>query len=148
MKVTSKVTINRKAIKQISTKAQTALGETADALHTEIQQAQVVPRDTGNLQNEAMFVDKSELKYGRVSIVHSTPYARRLYFHPEYNFHRKDWKEQVPNGVTKKGKKKYKTIKHGSNPNAKGHWFEDWEDGGENEDFCEDTFKKILKRLM
>ena len=71
MKVTSKIKINQTAIKAITAKAQVALEQTADLLHTKVQQAQVIPRMDGHLQGEAMFVDKSESKYGRVSIVHS-----------------------------------------------------------------------------
>lgn len=123
MKVTSKVRINQTAIKAITAKAQVALEQTAEVLHTEIVQAQVIPRMDGHLQGEAMFVDKSESKYGRVSIVHSTPYARRLYYHPEYNF------------------------KKDENPNAKAHWFEDWQKGGKHDDFCNKTFAKIMRGL-
>ncbi|MFR2138050.1 MAG: minor capsid protein [Pseudoruminococcus massiliensis] len=124
MKVTSKIKINQTAIKAITAKAQAALEQTADLLQTEVQQAQVIPRMDGHLQGEAMFVDKSESKYGRVSIVHSTPYARRLYYHPEYNF------------------------KKDENPNAKAHWFEDWQKGGKHEDFCNKAFAIIMRRLM
>ena len=124
MKVTSKIKINQTAIKAITAKAQAALEQTADLLQTEVKQAQVIPRMDGHLQGEAMFVDKSESKYGRVSIVHSTPYARRLYYHPEYNF------------------------KKDENPNAKAHWFEDWQKGGKHEDFCNKAFAIIMRRLM
>ena len=99
MKVTSKIKINQTAIIAITAKAQAALEQTAEALHTEVVQAQVIPRDTGALQNESTFVDTSKSNQGKVSIVSSTPYARRLYYHPEYNF------------------------KKDENPNAKAHWF-------------------------
>lgn len=135
MKVTSKIKINRAAVKAITAKAQVALKQTAEALHTEVQNAHVVPRMDGALSDTAMFVDDSMVKYGRVSIVHSTPYARNMYYHPEYNFHKSKWKD-------KKGRE------HDGNPNAKGHWFEDWEKGGEHEDFCHDTFKRIYGRLI
>lgn len=135
MKVTSKIKINHTAIKAITAKAQTALEQTAEALHTEIVQAQVIPRDTGNLQNESTFVDTSKSNQGKASIVSSTPYARRLYYHPEYNFHKGKWKDK--NG-----------RKHDGNPNAKGHWFEDWQKGGKHEDFCNKAFAKNMKRLM
>ena len=82
----STVTINYAKIRQLTRAQITALEETAEALHTEVVQAEVMPRDTGNLQNESTFVDTSESSHGKVSIISSTPYARRLYFHPEYNF--------------------------------------------------------------
>lgn len=100
-----------------------ALEMTAEALHTEIVQAQVMPRDTGNLQNDSTFVDTSRSNQGTVSIVTDTPYARRLYFHPEYNF---------------------RTDK---NPNAKGLWLEDWMQGGINESFVKDTYTELYRRL-
>lgn len=123
IRVNSRVNLNMPRIWELTQAQVTALEQTAEAVHTEIVQAQVVPRDTGNLQGESMFVDCSESKRGRASIVHNTPYARRLYYHPEYNFQKDE------------------------NPNAKGHWFEDWEEGGEQSDFAIDTFKKIYKRL-
>lgn len=135
MKVNSKITINKAKIKQLNQAAITALEQTGEALHTEVVQAQVVPRMNGTLQGEAMFVDKSKSNQGKVSIVHSTPYARRLYYHPEYNFHKAKWKDS-------KGKE------HDGNPNAKGHWFEDWEKGGKNEKFCRETFRFYYKNLL
>ena len=87
MKVTSKIKINQTAIKAITAKAQAALEQTAEALHTEVVQAQVIPRNTGALQNESTFVDTSKSNQGKgFYCVFKTPYARRLYYHPEYNF--------------------------------------------------------------
>lgn len=121
--VSSKVKINSSKIKQLSQASITALEQTGEALHTEIVQAQVIPRDTGALQNESTFVDNSKSNQGKVSIVSSTPYARRLYFHPEYNFQKTE------------------------NPNAKGKWFEDWQSGGQQADFCNKTFERLYRRL-
>lgn len=123
IKVNSKVKLNMARINQITRAQVTALEQTAEALHTEVVQAQVVPRDTGNLQNEGMFVDYSKSRSGRVCIVHNTPYARRLYFHPEYSFSKDE------------------------NQNAKGKWFEDWEPGGKNADFAIKTYKELYRRL-
>lgn len=77
----------------------------------------------GHLQNDSTFVDGSRSKLGKVSIVSSTPYARRLYFHPEYHFDT------------------------GENPNARGRWYADWLPGGKEADFATDTFKEIYRRL-
>lgn len=133
MKCSSRIKINQMAIKKLSQAAVTSLEQTAEALHTEIVQAGVVPRMDGTLEGEGFFPDYSESSSGRVSLVHSTPYARRLYFHPEYNFHHEPWTDA-------KGKK------HDGNPDAKGHWFEDWEPGGKNEDFAQKTFGKLYRR--
>ena len=84
--VNSVIKLNLPKIRQLTDAQITALEQTAEALHTEVVQAQVFPRDTGNLQNESTFLDRSESSHGKVSIISSTPYARRLYFHPEYHF--------------------------------------------------------------
>ena len=120
-----------------------ALGHTAEALHTEVVQAQVVPRRDGALQNESFFCDESELQSGKVSLVHATPYARRLYFHPEYNFHREPWEEVR----TDKDGKQHR-LTHEGNPNAKGKWFEDWAPGGSKADFLPGTFAFFLRKEM
>lgn len=122
IKVNSKIKMNMPRIRELSQAAVTALEQTAEALHTEAVQAQVFPFDTGNLQNESTFVDYSEVKQGKVTLVSSTPYARRLYYHPEYNFQTKE------------------------NPNAKGRWYEDWVPGGSKDDFAKKAFKELYKR--
>lgn len=86
MQVTSRVIVNQANIRRLTDLAITALEQTAEALHTEVVQAQVMPFNTGNLQNESTFVDTSKSATGKVSVVSSTPYARRLYYHSEYNF--------------------------------------------------------------
>lgn len=121
MKVNSTVKINYSRIKQLTRAQVTALEQTVEALHTEIVQAQVMPRDTGALQNESTFVDYSLSSKGKVSLVSAVPYARRLYYHPEYNF------------------------KKTENPNARGMWYEPWIDG-EHEEFCKKAFKEFYRR--
>lgn len=123
IKCSSRIKINSLRLKQLSQAQITALEQTAEALHTEVVQAQVMPFDTGNLQNESTFVDTTSSSNGRVQIVSSTPYARRLYYHPEYDF------------------QKYE------NPFAGGKWFEPWLPGGLYEDFARNTFKRLYKRL-
>lgn len=123
IKVSSKVKLNFPKIKQLTKAQVTALEQTAEALHEEVQQARVIPRDTGNLQGEAFFVDYSESSAGKVTLVHNTPYARRLYFHPEFKFSKIE------------------------NPNAQGKWFKYWEEGGRYQSFAIDAYKKIYRRL-
>ena len=122
MQVRSTVKLNMSRIRQLSQAAVTALEQTAEALHTEVVQAQVFPFDTGNLQNESTFVDYSRSKDGQVTLVSSTPYARRLYYHPEYHFQTDE------------------------NPNAKGKWYEDWMPGGGSADFAQQAFKRFYKK--
>lgn len=120
--VTSKIKLNLPVLKQLDTAQQTALRKTTDALLTQIKNTQVMPFDTGNLQNESTFADYANLAEGETKIVSSTPYARRLYFHPEYNFSRKE------------------------NIAAGGKWFSPWLEGGTRQNFCSQTFTKIYRR--
>lgn len=143
MKCTSRVKINHRAVNDLSHAAVKALEMTAEALHTEEVQAGVIPRKTGTLEGEAFFVDKSESASGRVSLVNSTPYARRLYYHPEYHFHQEPWEETT---YTKDGEEK--KDKGDGNPNAKGKWHEDWTAGGKKANFVPETFKRIYRRMI
>ena len=121
-KVSCTVKLNFSAIRKLTKAQVTALEQTAEALHTEVVQAQVMPFDKGTLQNLSTFVDTKDSANGHVKLISSTPYARRLYFHPEYNFDT------------------------GENPNAGGKWFEDWV-SGDKKDFCKKTYKKLYKQI-
>ncbi|WP_313347505.1 hypothetical protein [Lacrimispora sp.] len=123
MQVKSTVKMNMPRIRQLTQAAVTSLEMTVDALQGEIRNAQVMPFDTGNLQGESFFADYSDSSKGKVQLVTSTPYARRLYFHPEYNFQTHE------------------------NPNAKGHWYEDWEPRGSKADFAPNVYKKFYKKV-
>ena len=123
MLVKSTVKMNFPRIKQLTQAAVTALEMTAEALHTEVVQAQVMPFETGNLQNESTFVDYSESRQGKATLVSSTPYARRLYYHPEYNFQTDE------------------------NPFAGGEWYEPWLSGGVSQDFARNAFKRFYKKV-
>ncbi|MFR2692666.1 MAG: hypothetical protein ACLTBV_18690 [Enterocloster bolteae] len=54
MQVKSTVKMNFPRIKQLTQAAVTALEMTAEALHTEVVQAQVMPFDTGRLEEDAV----------------------------------------------------------------------------------------------
>ena len=123
MRASSKVIINRSVVRQLEKAQIKALEMTGEALHTEVVQAQVFPRREGTLQNESTFVDYSGASGGSVSIVSTAPYARRLYFHPEYHFSQDE------------------------NPNAKGMWYEDWMEGGKYEKFVQKKFEENYRRL-
>lgn len=140
MKVTSTVKLSEPMIKNLERAAIRALERTADKLHEEVVQAQVVPRMDGTLSEEAFFVDCSRSEEGKVQLVHNTPYARRLYYHPEYKFQKEPWEEDVKN---KDGTVSH--VRHEGNPNAKGKWYEDWEPGGRKAGFIPDTFETLFK---
>ena len=116
VQVTSRIELNYSVLNMLDNAQFEALAQTADATLTELRDRQVMPFDTGNLQNDSTFVDDSQKK--TVSIVSSTPYARRLYFHPEYNYRR------------------------GNNASAGGKWFESFL----NDDFIVSAYAKLLKQ--
>lgn len=121
--VNSTIKLNFGVIKQMSRNAQKALELTTDKLLSEVKNDEVMPFDTGNLQNENTFADYTNSAKGQTSIVSDTPYARRLYYHPEYNFSTKE------------------------NRSAGGKWFRYWEAGGTRQNFCVETFAQIYRRL-
>ena len=117
VQVTSRVELNVSVLNALDNAQYEALAMTADATLTELRDRQTMPFDTGNLQNDSTFVDDSQRD--KVSIVSSTPYARRLYFHPEYNYRR------------------------GNNASAGGKWFESFL----NDDFIATAYAKLLKQI-
>lgn len=92
-------------MKALEKAALNALDATAEKLLGDVVDAQVIPFDVGTLQNASTKVDRSDLSRGIARVVSNTPYARRLYYHPEYNF-------QTDN-----------------NPNARGKWLDEWING-------------------
>ena len=116
------IKLDHVALRGLDRAAVRALEMTAEAVHTDMVQAQVIPFKQGHLQNDSTWVDTSRSHLGEADLVFSTPYSRRLFYHPEYNF------------------------SHEENPNAKGHWTEDWEPGGSREDFAQTAFAKLYKR--
>lgn len=122
--VRSRVTLFGRRIKELERAQIAALEKTAEALHTEVVQAEIMPRDGGALQNEKTFVDKTHSRQGKAAIVTEGPYARRLYFHPEYNF------------------QKYE------NAFAQGKWYSPWLPGGVSEDFAKNAYSRIFRREM
>lgn len=98
-----------------------ALEMTTEAVLSDIETSAVVPKDTGELERSG-FVDLSEVNNMITRIVFDTPYARRLYWHPEYNF-RKD-----------------------KNANAQGKWMEAYLTG-DKQQFIKDTYSTFLKQL-
>ena len=119
--VTSRVKLNTPKIKQLTRATTTALEKTMSALHTEVVKAQVMPFDTGNMQNDSTYEDYSKSSKGKVSLITSTPYARRMYYHPEYNFQTTE------------------------NANAQGNWYEPWI-SGKNKNFCKNAFSQFYKK--
>lgn len=86
-----------------------------------------MPFDTGDMQNNQTFVavEGEDTINGEevfsVALVTGSPQARRLYYHPEYNFY------------------------HGHNKNAGAAWFEPYI-SGDKKDFVEKAFAHDYKR--
>lgn len=118
-----KVVMNAQKVKQYSKAQVQAANMTAEQMRTEIIEEQVIPFDEGTLQNVQTYVDISGTKQGIVSIVHDTPYASQLYFHPEYNFQQ--------------------TF----NQNAKGEWWYEWLEGAKSSRPAK-LFKQFYRKLI
>jgi hypothetical protein len=120
--VSSKIKLNMPVVKQLDKAKQQALEQTGNALLTQVKNKQVMPFDTSILQDDSTAVDYSQSANGVVKIVSDTPYARRLYFHPEYNFSRKE------------------------NIAAGGKWFSPWLEGGTRQNFCSRAFVRLYRK--
>lgn len=118
MKVNVKVTLNQAALKNLEQIQQQAIEMTADAVKSDIVTSAVVPKDIGELERSGHVVPEK----GKAKLVYDTPYARRLYWHPEYDF---------------------RTDK---NPNARGKWMEPYY-AGEKKKFVQQTFGQFVKQL-
>lgn len=116
-----RVHMNNADIRRLSRAQITALEKTAEAVKTDVIAKGVIPFDSGHMQNDSTTIDIQKAGQGKVSISVNTPYARRLYYHPEYKF-------QTDN-----------------NPNAKGKWFDDWISGNRKA-FVKNAYKEFYRR--
>ena len=115
--------INASAIARLHDKALKALYITGEAVRTDIVSAQTMPRDNGDMQDNNTWVDMRGAD-GGVRVITGSPQARRLYYHPEYNF---------------------QTV---NNPNAGAGWFDPYEDGGEKADFVRAAFAENMRKEL
>ena len=116
------IKIYPKALKEIDNAVIRTAELAMEALKTDVISDQVIPFDTGTMQNTDTFVDTQQDGETVISaLVTGSPQARRLYYHPEYNF------------------------QTGNNHNARGEWLESWIDG-DKKNFVPDTFIRILKK--
>jgi len=117
-----KVKMNKTALRKLSNAQIVALEMTAEAVKTDVIAKNVIPFDSGTLQNESTNIYTRISKTGKVSVSSDTPYARKMYFHPEYRFNKTN------------------------NPDAKGRWYDDWI-SGKYKNFAPNAYKKIFKKL-
>lgn len=121
MKVTSRV--NNAKLKQINLAAIESLKMTGEAVRGNLIESQTMPFDTGDMQNQQTFVENSQANKGKVSIITDAPQARKLYYHPEYNFGR------------------------ASNKHAGGLWFETYINGNKK-DYAKKVFARYLRNRI
>lgn len=117
-----KISIDRAAVEKLERAALKAANQSIDALQGDVESKQVMPFDNGDMQNNQTFTEiEQQGRTIKARLVTGAPQARRLYYHPEYNF---------------------QTV---NNHNAGGEWLEPWS-VGEQKSFLEDTYAKIFKR--
>lgn len=122
MGINVKIDLDSAAIAKLEAAVLPAAQKTVEALKTDVVAAQVMPFDMGDMQNNQTFTVTENDEDGITArLVTGSPQARRLYFHPEYNF-------QTAN-----------------NPNAGGEWLEPWLNG-DKKDFVNDTFAELYKK--
>ena len=120
MAISRQVTINNAGIDAVFNKLRVAVEKTAEQTVTDLKNSATIPFDVGTLQLNTYW-ERNAAANNTVLLVSNTPYARRLYFHPEYNF-------RVTN-----------------NANAGAEWFEPYITG-DKKDFIQDTFAQFVKR--
>lgn len=108
------IKLDHAAIARLGAKVDLCAELTMETALADARNRQVMPFDTGHMQNDQTSVEKIG---GGYAIVTDAPQARRLYYHPEYNFQR------------------------GKNANAGGLWLDDYVDGK----FVAATFANIYK---
>lgn len=117
--------LNLSALDGLRREAMVAALETVSALRGEVVTAQVMPFDNGDMQNKHTSVEQRiEGDDIHTALLTDTPYARKMYYHPEYNF---------------------QTV---NNPNAQGLWLSPWLPGGANESFLLDTYHLKLRARL
>lgn len=116
-----RIRIDPKGLRKIHRVSKQAAEIAIEAVKTDVIASQVMPFDTGDMQNNQTFTTISA--YGETTaarLVTGAPQARRLYYHPEYNF---------------------QTV---HNANAGAYWLEPWIHGGKK-NFAFEAFVHALK---
>jgi len=106
------------AIQALEKAVEVSAEQATKAMLTDIRASGTVPKQTSALEDSGFVENQGKTKY---KISFSTPYARRLYWNPQYNF---------------------RTDK---NPNAQGLWMQTYVDG-DKKNFFINVFRLGLKR--
>lgn len=118
-----KVVMKSRATSQLKSGVQVALKKTAYKMLADKKRQQEIPLASGDLQRVFTQVDVSLLKKGQVLIVSKGPYAKRLYFNPQFNFNQN------------------------KNSHAKGEWWEDYVTG-KNASKAQQIFTVYYRRAI
>lgn len=118
------IELDMEALARIGTAARAAALETAKAVKTDIIASQTMPFDQGTMQGSLHTEQFEDGDAAHTVLQTDGPQARRLYFHPEYNFQKVN------------------------NPNAGAGWYEPYTEGGAKEDFIPEAFSACLKEHL
>ena len=111
------IKLDKQAIREIENAAKAAALEAMEKLRKNLLDSETMPFDTGDMQNNQTFVEPNE---NGASLITGSPQARRLYYHPEYQF------------------------RQGHNDNAGALWLEPYING-DKKDFVKQEYIKALK---
>lgn len=112
------VKLDKTAIAKLEKAALDSAEVAMNQLESDLISSATMPFDTGDMQNNQTFVDRTD--NGAV-IVTGSPQARRLYYHPEYHF------------------------QQGNNANAGAGWLEPYV-SGDKKDLAKQEFETEFKR--
>lgn len=121
------IKLNQKKINDIENAVKKSALETMEAVHKDLLDANTMPFDSGDMQNNQTFVavEGEDTINGKdiysVSIITGSPQARRLYYHPEYSFRQTE-----------------------DSKNRGAYWLEPYISGNKK-NFIKDEFEKNLK---
>ncbi|ERJ00102.1 hypothetical protein LJB68_14005 [bacterium 210820-DFI.6.52] len=120
----AKIELDLSAIRGMEQQVVEVAEETMEVLHQDLVASAVMPYDQGDMQNNETFVvAAAEGDEARATLVTGSPQARRLYYHPEYNF---------------------QTV---NNANAGAEWLEAYI-SGDKTGLAPETFAKLLKERL
>lgn len=120
------IKLDKQAIQAIENAARKAAVVAMEKLYKDLKDSETMPFADGDMQNDQTYVavDGEDTVNGEdvyfVTLVTGSPQARRLYYHPEYQF------------------------QQGHNDNAGGLWLEPYING-DKKDFVQTEFIKVFK---
>lgn len=118
------IKLDMAALAAVSQAAVQAAEETMEAVKTDLTASQTMPFYTGTMQGSLHVEQFHDGGESHIVLQTDGPQARRLYFHPEYNYFR------------------------GKNPHAGAAWYAPYTAGGEKGDFIPETYAARLKEKL